>query len=97
MPDDTTDSTLQSFMHSKSNRHRVSQGEYVNAEEVKTKVIEDINFLRGRISHIKHSKFVTPNSSILKTYESMLQSRESVLSWLLEGDHQGCDKKSQSG
>ncbi|WP_086929725.1 hypothetical protein [Agarilytica rhodophyticola] len=97
MPDNLTNRTLPNFVHYRSNRHRVSQGQYVNPDEVKIKVIEDINFLRGRISHIKHSKFVTPNSSILKTYESMLQSRESVLSWLLENDYEECDKRSHSG
>ncbi len=46
------------------------------------KVMEDIGFLRDRIERIK--KLHTPNSTVLKTYESMLASREAVLNWLKE-------------
>jgi hypothetical protein len=46
------------------------------------KVIEDIGFLRDRIERIK--KLHTPNSTVLKTYEAMLASREAVLIWLQE-------------
>lgn len=51
-----------------------------------TKVIEDIRFLRDRIERIK--KLHTPNSTVLKTYESMLASREAVLLWLRENTEQ---------
>jgi hypothetical protein len=46
------------------------------------KVIEDIYFLRDRIERIK--RLQTPNSTVLKTYQSMLESREAVLAWLRE-------------
>ena len=44
--------------------------------------LEDIQFLRDRIERIK--KLQTPNSTVLKTYQAMLESRESVLDWLRE-------------
>lgn len=46
------------------------------------KVQQDIWFLTDRIERIK--KLQTPNSSVLKTYITMLQSREAVLRWLEE-------------
>lgn len=46
------------------------------------KVLEDIHFLQDRINRIK--RLQTPNSTVLKTYQSMLESRESVLQWLRE-------------
>lgn len=49
---------------------------------IAAKVIEDIHFLKDRIERIK--KLQTPNSTVLKTYQSMLESRESVLEWLQE-------------
>ncbi|VUD53257.1 hypothetical protein TDB9533_01798 [Thalassocella blandensis] len=55
--------------------------------EVTAKVVEDINFLRGRIDHIKKAKHANTNPSILKTYESMLESRETILAWLDENYH----------
>ncbi len=51
-----------------------------NSSAIATKVREDILFLQDRIDRIK--KLQTPNSSVLKTYQSMLDSREAVLSWL---------------
>jgi hypothetical protein len=53
-----------------------------NTSAITAKVIEDINFLQDRIARIK--KLQTPNSAVLKTYQSMLESRESVLQWLNE-------------
>lgn len=47
---------------------------------IAAKVIEDIHFLQDRIERIK--KLQTPNSTVLKTYQSMLESRQSVLEWL---------------
>lgn len=47
---------------------------------IAAKVIEDINFLQDRIDRIK--RLQTPNSSVLKTYQSMLESRQTVLEWL---------------
>ena len=49
---------------------------------IAAKVIEDIHFLQDRIERIK--KLQTPNSTVLKTYQSMLESREAVLAWLRE-------------
>jgi hypothetical protein len=49
---------------------------------IAAKVIEDIHFLQDRIDRIK--KLQTPNSTVLKTYQSMLESREAVLAWLRE-------------
>lgn len=49
---------------------------------IAAKVLEDIQFLQDRIARIK--KLQTPNATVLKTYESMLESRESVLQWLQE-------------
>jgi hypothetical protein len=49
---------------------------------IAAKVLEDIHFLQDRIARIK--KLQTPNSAVLKTYQSMLESRESVLQWLKE-------------
>lgn len=56
----------------------------VDPDEVLAKVIEDINFLRDRIDHVKRTKLASRNPTILATYESMLRSRESVLMWLQE-------------
>lgn len=53
-----------------------------NSSAIASKVIEDIQFLQDRIERIK--KLQTPNSTVLKTYQSMLESRESVLEWLRE-------------
>lgn len=49
---------------------------------IAAKVIEDIHFLQDRIDRIK--KLQTPNSTVLKTYQSMLESRQAVLQWLKE-------------
>lgn len=49
---------------------------------IAAKILEDIQFLQDRIARIK--KLQTPNSSVLNTYQSMLESRESVLQWLKE-------------
>lgn len=54
----------------------------VDPESVKQKVIEDINFLRDRIEHIKRTRMAENNPLILQTYESMLESRLAVLDWL---------------
>ncbi len=53
-----------------------------SSSAIAAKVIEDIHFLQDRIERIK--KLQTPNSTVLKTYQSMLESREAVLEWLRE-------------
>lgn len=66
-----------------------------NSAAMVTKVIEDIRFLRDRIERIK--KLHTPNSTVLKTYESMLTSREAVLHWMTEnGDLAPAEELSRS-
>lgn len=60
------------------------------------KVKEDILFLQDRIDRIK--KLQTPNSTVLKTYQSMLESREAVLQWLRDnGDLDEEDLTHQTG
>ncbi len=49
---------------------------------VMLKVVEDIRFLEDRIDRMNSLK--TPNTTLLKTYQTMLDSRESVLEWLKE-------------
>ncbi len=71
--------------HEKGNnkdKELLSTGSVQNTQLLATKTLEDINFLRSRIERIK--KLKSPNSSILKTYESMLASRISVLEWLIK-------------
>lgn len=50
------------------------------------KITEDINFLTDRIERVK--KLQTPNPSVLKTYQSMLESRQTLLQWLQENDEE---------
>lgn len=50
--------------------------------EMATKVTEDIRFLQDRIERIKSQS--APNTTVLKTYQSMLESREVVLKWIHE-------------
>lgn len=59
---------------------------------IATKVLEDIQFLQDRIARMK--KLQTPNSTVLKTYQSMLESRESVLQWLNENSDTESDDAS---
>lgn len=59
---------------------------------IAAKIAEDIQFLQDRIARIK--KLQTPNSSVLNTYQSMLESRESVLQWLKENGDVGDDNVS---
>jgi len=84
----TDHSTFESLVRLRSNRRKRSVDKRVNPEEVKAKVLEDISFLRGRIDHIKRARQPNSNPSILQTYESMLESRESVLVWLNDNIHE---------
>ncbi len=61
---------------------RGSYNNTTNCQAIALKVKEDIHFLQDRIERIK--KLQTPNSSVLKTYQSMLESREAVYLWLQE-------------
>ena len=57
----------------------------VNVEAMSVKVEEDIAFLQERLARMHRQS--TPNRVVVKTYESMLASRQSVLAWL----QQHCD------
>lgn len=65
-------------------RKIVVNGELKEASSVQTKVEQDIAFLQHRISLMKKQK--VPNSIVIETYENMLKSRQSVLSWLRDGE-----------
>ncbi len=56
----------------------------VQVSAVHSKIIQDIAFLEDRITQIKKSS--SPNSMMLKTYQDMLNSRQSVLAWLEHHD-----------
>lgn len=51
----------------------------IKSLEFVEKIQEDIYFLKDRIAHIKRSRIASSNPTILKTYQSMLESRETVL------------------
>lgn len=53
-----------------------------NNQQLASKIIQDVNFLRDRIERVK--RLHTPNSSVLRTYESMLSTRLAVLDWMRE-------------
>lgn len=59
------------------------------------KVVEDIQFLQDRIERIK--RLQTPNSTVLSTYQSMLDSRQAVLQWLRENGDLEDDDVSHAG
>jgi hypothetical protein len=65
-------------------RKIVVNGELKEASSVQTKVEQDIAFLQHRINLMKKQKI--PNSIVIETYENMLKSRQSVLSWLRDGN-----------
>jgi hypothetical protein len=51
-----------------------------SGQQLAVKIMQDINFLKDRIERVK--RLHTPNSSVLKTYESMLSTRLAVLDWM---------------
>lgn len=61
----------------------VVDGQLEKTSSVQQKVEQDIAFLRHRIKLMKAQR--VPNTLVIETYENMLRSRESVLSWLLDG------------
>lgn len=65
-------------------RRIVVDGQLTEASSVQTKVEQDIAFLQHRINLMKKQKI--PNSIVIETYEAMLKSRRSVLSWLHDGN-----------
>lgn len=64
-------------------RKIVVDGQLTEAASIQTKVEQDIAFLQHRINLMKKQKI--PNSIVIETYEAMLKSRRSVLSWLHDG------------
>lgn len=64
-------------------------GHLANASRVREKVRQDIAFLQDRIAslEIQHR----PNQPVIDIYRTMLNSRQSVLSWLEHGEL-GADK-----
>lgn len=67
-------------------------GEDMSVSALVAKVIEDIQFLQDRIERVKNLQ--SPNTTVLKTYQSMLQSRQEVLVWLQANG--GADQNSTS-
>ncbi|RYZ83523.1 MAG: hypothetical protein EOO68_32845 [Moraxellaceae bacterium] len=63
----------------------VVNGELKEASSVQIKVEQDIAFLQHRIDLMKKQK--VPNNIVIETYENMLKSRQSVLSWLRDGNN----------
>jgi len=65
-------------------RKIVVDGELKEASSVQAKVEQDIAFLQHRINLMKKQNI--PNNVVINTYENMLKSRKSVLSWLRDGN-----------
>lgn len=61
----------------------VVSGRLANAETVRCKVEQDIAFLTDRIAAL--NEHPRPNQVVIHIYESMLESRRSVLKWLQHG------------
>ncbi|MFO1370572.1 MAG: hypothetical protein U1F46_16430 [Marinagarivorans sp.] len=60
------------------------------------KIKQDISFLQDRIERVK--RLHTPNSSVLRTYESMLSTRLAVLDWMRDnGQLDGLDETPTDG
>lgn len=94
MLDKSDDKTFDDPLRLRTNKRNESDTQRVDPDEVIAKVIEDINFLRGRINHIKRALVSSRTPTILATYESMLKSREAVLSWLQDGLQDGLQNDS---
>lgn len=54
-----------------------------NTEAVRSRVEQDIEFLSARISALK--SLPRPNQVVIETYQTMLDSRRSVLKWFKHG------------
>jgi hypothetical protein len=72
------------FIQKKMQDNRlVVDGELSAHGNARIKVEQDIAFLSDRIAAMKaHPR---PNTMLIEHYQSMLNSRESVLKWLLDG------------
>jgi hypothetical protein len=57
--------------------------EAFSSQEIAIKIAADIQFLETRLQDLyKEEK---PNPVILETYKDMLESRQALLEWLLQG------------
>lgn len=72
-------------MNTQSQRKIVVNGQLTEVSGVQTKIVQDIAFLQYRIELMK--KQAHPNKIVIETYENMLKSRTSVLSWLQDGNN----------
>lgn len=70
-------------------------GEDMSVSALAAKVTEDIQFLMDRIERVKNLQ--TPNTTVLKTYQSMLKSRQEVLVWLQANGAADQDSTSKVG
>ncbi|WP_341936277.1 hypothetical protein [Marinimicrobium sp. C2-29] len=59
-------------------------GPLAGARAVRTRVKQDIDFLRDRIDDMEQQ--TRPNRHVIQTYRTMLDSRRSVLNWLDHGE-----------
>lgn len=62
----------------------VTGGPLIGARAVRTRVKQDIDFLRNRIDDLEQQ--TRPNRHVIQTYRTMLNSRRSVLKWLDHGE-----------
>ncbi len=65
----------------------VTGGPLAGARAVRTRVKQDIDFLRDRIDDLEQQ--TRPNRHVIQTYRTMLDSRRSVLKWLDHGEEDG--------
>lgn len=56
--------------------------EAINSEEIALKVQSDISFLADRLKLLELQR--NPNPAVVQTYRNMLESRQAVLTWLLQ-------------
>lgn len=71
-------------------------GPLIGARAVRTRVRQDIDFLRDRIDDLEQQ--TRPNRHVIQTYRTMLDSRRSVLKWLDHGDDDStCAERTGTG
>lgn len=62
----------------------VIRGQLAGASAVRSKVKQDIDFLKSRIEALEKQPRL--NRPVIQTYANMLESRRSVLKWLEHGE-----------
>ncbi len=77
-----------------ANQHTAAISRVPDTLSGRLKVEEDIAFLESRISAME--KHPRPNRIVLDTYRTMLNSRQSVLKWLLHGSDQETTRQHNS-